>query len=276
MNFSEITNIKIPEGVVSKITTLDGIVLWVKKGVEPDIPDLPEPLANEIYYTSIDGKIVTPYKIPTDNTIISNTYENGIGKIVFEKDLTEIVSDMFNTCKTLQTITLPNSVTTFQNYVFVSCTSLEQVNIPESVTSIGMSVFNKCTALQNIVIPDSVTSLGESVFYGCTSLKNVTLPEYLTTIKYGTFQNCSSLNTITIPKNITILENKVFADCVNLRNVLSYPLRAPQVEEYTFANTGKAPNKIIKVKEGASGYCDGDWYDYVLDKYGWGVEFTLE
>lgn len=276
MNFKDVKNINIPEGTVIKITDSSNRVIWKKGDVEPDYPDLPTPNGYEIWYTSTDGKIVTPYKIPTDNTIISNTYENGKGVMTFGKDLTEIVSDMFNTCYTLQTIILPNSVTTFQNYVFVSCTSLEQVNIPESVTSIGMSVFNKCTALQNIVIPDSVTSLGESVFYGCTSLKNVTLPEYLTTIKYGTFQNCSSLNTITIPKNITILENKVFADCVNLRTVLSYPLRAPQVEEYTFANTGKAPNKIIKVKEHASGYCDGDWYDYVLDKYGWGVEFTLE
>jgi hypothetical protein len=50
MNFSEITNINIPEGVVSKITTLEGVVLWEKDR-------LPKIL---VYETTDDTTVLVP------------------------------------------------------------------------------------------------------------------------------------------------------------------------------------------------------------------------
>ncbi|MGM9936944.1 MAG: leucine-rich repeat domain-containing protein, partial [Candidatus Ornithomonoglobus sp.] len=48
---------------------------------------------------------------------------------------------------------------------FEGCKSLTSVTIPDSVTSIGGYAFHGCESLNSVTIPDSVTSIGwESVF----------------------------------------------------------------------------------------------------------------
>ncbi|MDR2921812.1 MAG: leucine-rich repeat domain-containing protein [Treponema sp.] len=69
--------------------------------------------------------------------------------------------------------TIPNSVTSIEEWAFSSCTSLTSVTIPNSVTSIG-SAFGGCTSLTSVTIPASVTSIGAWAFAICTSLTNVT------------------------------------------------------------------------------------------------------
>ncbi|MCD7773994.1 MAG: leucine-rich repeat protein [Clostridiales bacterium] len=43
---------------------------------------------------------------------------------------------------------------------FYYCTSLESVTIPDSVTSIGSGAFEDCTSLTSVTVPGSVTSIG--------------------------------------------------------------------------------------------------------------------
>ena len=64
----------------------------------------------------------------------------------------------------LQSITIPDSVTSIGDSAFYGCSSLQSVTIPDSVTSIGGSAFERCSSLQSVTIPDSVTSIGGSAF----------------------------------------------------------------------------------------------------------------
>ena len=60
-------------------------------------------------------------------------------------------------------------------YGFSGCTSLESVVIPEGLTTIGYSAFSDCSSLTTVYIPSTVSSMGESAFNGCISLTDFDL-----------------------------------------------------------------------------------------------------
>ena len=70
---------------------------------------------------------------------------------------------------------------------FYNFTALESVSLPEGLTSIGTSGFNGCSSLKNINIPESVITLGKWAFSSCSSLEKITLPEGILKIDYSEF-----------------------------------------------------------------------------------------
>lgn len=80
-------------------------------------------------------------------------------------------------CKS-DTIEIPEmingiSVTSIGEHAFSACKSLTSITIPDSVTSIGKSALSSCDSLTSITIPNSVTSIGKNAFKYCDSLKNI-------------------------------------------------------------------------------------------------------
>ena len=91
---------------------------------------------------------------------------------------TKIVCDMaVSGCRSLNSLVIPDSVTSIGNYTFAYCESLRRLVIPENVTSIGDGVFCGCESLRSFVIPENVTSIGDGAFCGCKSLESLVLPE---------------------------------------------------------------------------------------------------
>ena len=88
----------------------------------------------------------------------------------------ESVSDYaFYGCSSLQTIVLPDMVTSIGDYAFSGCYGIALIDIPEQVTSIGDYAFSACTGLQALVIPDNVTSIGEMLLNSCNQVKSITI-----------------------------------------------------------------------------------------------------
>ncbi len=182
---------------------------------------------NEIWYTSSDGKVVTPYATDVFGAnIVSNTYENGQGVITFDGEVTKIGEKAFGAGdetveggRRLTSITIPNSVTSIGGRVFFGCTSLTSVTIPDGVTSIGNLAFYNCTSLTGITIPESVTSIGEFAFNKCTSLTSVTIPNGVTSIGSHAFSSCTSLTSVTIPESVTSIGEYAFSSCTSLTSV---------------------------------------------------------
>lgn len=127
---------------------------------------------NEIWYTSSDETVIAPYKTDVFGAkIVSNTYENGKGVILFDGPVTSIGDRAFYNKNKLTSISLPYGVSSIGESTFYYCSRLVNITIPESVTQIGSYAFCYCSKLEEITIPESVTKMGWHIFGGCTSLK---------------------------------------------------------------------------------------------------------
>lgn len=70
---------------------------------------------------------------------------------------------------------------------------IQSVTIPQSVTSIGASAFANCSNLRTITIPEKVTTIESDTFTGCSYLESITLPAGLKSFQ-DKLENCPAGN----------------------------------------------------------------------------------
>ena len=122
-------------------------------------------------------------------------------------------------CSSIQSIDIPDGVTSIEACAFLGCSSLQSIKIPDGVTSIGASAFQDCSSLKSIKIPDGVTSIGAGAFLGCSSLQSIDIPDGVTSIDDETFYGCSSLQSIKIPDGVTSIGKSAFKGCTSLQSI---------------------------------------------------------
>ena len=153
----------------------------------------PKPSEGLEFTLSNDGTyyIVSGIGTCTDTEIvIPSTHEGKPVKAIGDKAFYEQTN--------INSVTIPDSVTSVGSFAFYNCRSLTEISIPEGVTSIGSSAFKKCSSLAEITIPDSVTSIGYDAFYNCSSLTEISIPDSVTSIGGWAFYNCRSLTGVYI------------------------------------------------------------------------------
>ena len=181
-----------------------------------DIKNIPDNC--RLYYTTTDNQKLDVY-YESDETVLSHTYTDGVGMVVFVEPLTSIGYQAFHKCNRLTSVNIPDSVTTIGNYAFSGCNRLTSVTIPNSVTSIGDSAFSVCISLTSVNIPDSVTTIGNYAFSGCESLTSVNIPDSVTSIGEWAFRDCDSLTSVNIPDSVTTIGSYAFYYCDSLTSV---------------------------------------------------------
>ncbi|MBP5365580.1 MAG: leucine-rich repeat domain-containing protein [Bacteroidales bacterium] len=112
------------------------------------------------------GQFANPLKYAHRLYIIGD--DNEVKALVIPESVTSI-SCAFSGCSGLTSVTIPNTVTSIDEYAFCECTGLTSVTIPNSVTSIGEGAFRGCSGLASVTIPNSVKSIDEDAFYDCSN-----------------------------------------------------------------------------------------------------------
>jgi hypothetical protein len=92
---------------------------------------------------------------------------------------------VFEKCKNLKTVIIPEGFSVIHTNMFGACTSLNKINLPASISKIGMWAFGGCSELSSVTIPDTVTtiSIHDRAFEGCPKL-NLTTQALLKRLGY--------------------------------------------------------------------------------------------
>lgn len=127
-------------------------------------------------------------------------------------------------------------------------TSLQSIILPNSITSIGYYAFNNCTGLTcNLIIPDGVTQIEENAFAYCSSLTgSLKIPNSVTTIGNFAFLACSNLNgNLTIGDGVTNIGRYAFSGCNKLNGALVIPNSVTTISECAFFGCEGFKGKLI-------------------------------
>ena len=105
------------------------------------------------------------YAIITENKVMHTTapwkaYDSDIKSVIIEPGVTKIGSHAFFMCNNLESVSIPEGVTTIEDRAFWQ-TSLKNITIPASVTQIGSTikeVFYQCYDLESITVANGNTT----------------------------------------------------------------------------------------------------------------------
>ena len=187
-----------------------------------------------------DGGItITKYKGSRTNVIIPSTISGlrvtEIGELSF--GINVVASIRYN--NSLQSVVIPNTVTSIGRYAFGGCEKLSSVTLSSSLITIESYAFRSCSSLTSIAFPNSLTTIGNYAFAGC-SLTSVTLPNRLTDIREYAFRK-NYLTTLQLPASLKSVDRGAFDNNPLTSVVIPASLATVNGFRYAFRSYDKDP-----------------------------------
>ena len=131
-----------------------------------------------------------------------------------------IGSRSFSGCSNLTwTGQMIGSSTTLGPYVFEDCKKLEHITLPENMTTLPSGTFKGCTSLPSVKLPLGLTSIEDYAFDGCSNLAEIDLPFYLTYMGDYALRGCSKLTSLPLPSSLQSIGSYAFDGCSALANI---------------------------------------------------------
>ena len=206
------------------------------------------------------------YKILNDGTLRLYQYEGTDTNIVVPdtidgRKVTVLGNSTFQYCtqaSDIESVTLPDSLTTIEKNAFYNCEKLKSVTIPQNVSSIGLAAFVEGLSESSLTeikvdpenpyfsekdgvvfskdgtklivfpsgrsgdyqIPDGTVSVGDYAFYYCVNVSSITVPGSVRSLGEGTFGNCSSLTKAVLNEGLEEIGEYAFQISSGIRDLI--------------------------------------------------------
>jgi len=110
--------------------------------------------------------------------------------------------------------------------------NIQSIVLPNGLTSIGDCAFADCSSLKNIIVPDGVQRVGEYAFMRCSALTEVTCNAEI--IGTRAWEGCSSLVKVNILEGCDSIGDYAFTGCGSLTSVYNYAATPQAIDSYVF------------------------------------------
>ena len=144
---------------------------------------------------------------------------NMLRKVEIGKNVVAFTKASFSYCLSLETINIPNSVTSIPDNVFQNCSSLKAAILPR-VETMPIGLLRACSSLKVAVFAQETKSIGDNFFNTDVSLERVCIPEGVELIPANFCNNCYSLKRVVLPNSIKTSDSAVFSYCYSLDEVV--------------------------------------------------------
>ena len=176
---------------------------------------------------------------PKNNTLLS--FCNQIQSVTIPESVTSIGKSAFEDCSNLDSLTIKGVATSIGAYAFGSCTSLTSLSLVGSFQTIGDYAFVSC-GMTSLTIDATITSI-EKYAFSSRSLTSLSLTGNVQKIGDYAFYSCSSLKTVTLPKSLTSIGAYAFDSCTSLDSIES-PGTVTEIGDFAFHLSGLTSVKI--------------------------------
>ena len=160
-------------------------------------------------------------RVPDGVSIIGDYAFTGeeLESVSIPDTVTSIEEGAFEGCSSLKSFTVPKAVTRVKEYTFMGCSSLREVVLHEGVTEIGASAFERCTSLEEITLSEGISEIPRYAFSGCKALERITVPAGVRTVGREAFAECGSLIEVVLYEGVNKIENGAFRGCTALKRI---------------------------------------------------------
>lgn len=251
---SYVTKVTIPESV----TVIDNKAFGLCTSLAEI--KLPKGLTKINFAAFYGNTAMKNIELPAGITTLGNSVfaTSGLETITLPDSLTSIGKYILGGCPSLKSVVLPATMTVVPQSMFLNSGALEKVELPANITTISSEAFKNCSALSQVVFNNTVKTIGNNAFENCDALQTITIPDSVTSLGDCVFYDCDTLTDVSLGTGITVIPTKAFGHC-DMLAVMTLPYRTATINSNAFVECVKLtqitiPRSVTQANENAFSY----------------------
>ena len=219
------------------------------------------------YNTNISGEIRISDKVTRIGSYAF--YDTKIAGTLSFPDGIEIGTGAFQFCENLESVILPNGISSIKDNAFDECLNIKgSLTIPEGVKTIGYRAFCLSGFTEHLSIPDSVEEIGELAFAYAGFKGDLIIPESVRKIGASAFAYCKGFDgKVVIPSSVESINAGVFGYSSNIKMIVNnsdQEIILPQLSDDEWVSGENPAFKITTLANGTAIRKNSEVKSYVV------------